>query len=285
MKTHPKRPRKVLRRGIYLLPSAFTISNILLGFYAVVSGLRGDFQKASVLVVLAGILDALDGRIARMTGTDSEFGKEFDSLADVLTFGGAPALLTYLWGLENLGRIGWLIPLYYLVCAATRLARFNVQTRSVDSRWFVGLPAPGAAASLCAVLFFASNGGLDGQSSGTDLALKGLVLTALVVVGTLMVPTFRYWSFKRIDLKRRWSYRIALPLAAGMIAVALHPPAFFLVLAVLYTASGPVSWLWSRLRAIHRRSGSHRAEAAGGEASPPHWPPRPPAPASPSKET
>lgn len=242
---HPQRPRKVLRRGIYLLPSAFTISNILFGFYALVCGLRGDFQKAALLVFLAGILDMLDGRIARLTGTDSEFGKQFDSLADVLTFGITPALLTYLWGLDQLGRIGWLVPLFYLVCGATRLARFNVQTRTVDSRWFVGLPVPAAAGGICSLLFFAPNREWKSWSTG-------VLVVALLIVGSLMVSTFRYWSFKRIDLKRRWSYRIALPLAAGIFTIAIHPPAFFLILAVLYTASGPVAWLWGRLRVVRR---------------------------------
>lgn len=262
METYPKPPRKVLRRGIYLLPSAFTISNILLGFYAVVSGLRGDFEKAALLVFLAGILDALDGRIARLTGTDSDFGKEFDSLADVLTFGATPALLTYLWGLRDLGRIGWLVPLYFLVCAATRLARFNVQTRSVDSRWFVGLPVPAAAAAICALLFFAPNREWKSWSTG-------VLLASLLVAGTLMVSTFRYWSFKRIDLKRRWSYRIALPLAGAILAVAIHPPAFFLVLAVSYAVSGPASWLWGKTRAIRSRTDTEtEAGAATGTSTP-----------------
>lgn len=233
--------RRGLRRGIYLLPSIFTISNILLGFYAVVLGLRGDFQRAVVMIFLAAVLDGLDGRIARLTNTDSDFGKEYDSLADVLTFGAAPALLTYLWGLDQLGRIGWLVPLYYLVCAATRLARFNVQTRKTDARWFVGLPVPAAAGAICALLFFAPEQGWKSWSSG-------VLLASLVAAGSLMVSTFRYWSFKRIDLRRRWSYRIALPLAAALFIILVHPPAFFLVLMVFYAASGPVSWLWGRLR-------------------------------------
>lgn len=240
---HP--PRRVLTRGIYLLPSAFTISNILLGFYAVVCGLRGDFQKAAILVLLAGVLDALDGRIARLTGTESDFGREYDSLADVLTFGATPALLTYLWGLSELGRIGWLVPLFYLVCAATRLARYNVQTTIVDARYFVGLPAPAAAGAISALLFFAPD-----REWKTWAA--AVLLVALVLLGGLMVSTFRYWSGKRIDLKRRWSYRVALPLAAAIFTIAVHPPAFFLVLAVLYTASGPASWLWGRLRSRFR---------------------------------
>ena len=228
-------------RRAYLLPSAFTIGNILLGFYAIVRGYRGDFQAASLLIFTAAVLDALDGRIARMTGTDSDFGREYDSLADVLTFGAAPALLAYLWGLEDYGRIGWLIPLYYLVCTATRLARFNVQTRVVDSRYFVGLPSPAAAGGLASILFFAPDVTWKAWSAS-------LLLLALVCLGTLEVSTFRYRSPKQLDLRRPLSYRVVLPIAAVLLVVAYHPPAVFLAMAVIYSLSGPVAWLIGRLR-------------------------------------
>jgi len=234
-------PRHRLRRGAYLLPSVFTIGNILLGFYAITLGLGGSFQHAAVMIFIAGILDALDGRIARLSGTASDFGREFDSLADVLTFGATPALLSYLWGLKDLGRIGWLVPLFFLVCSATRLARFNVQTRVVDSRFFVGLPAPAAAAGIVSILFFAP----DHQWRAWVTAL---LVVALLSLGGLMVSTFRYRSFKRVDLKRRWSYRAALPLALVLLVIAYHPPAAFFVVAALYTLSGPIAWLWGYLR-------------------------------------
>ena len=170
-----RRNRRRLRRGAYLLPSLFTIGNMLLGFYAVVMAFRGSrvvvteaadayFVRAALAVFIAGILDTLDGRIARMTGTDSEFGREYDSLADLFTFGAAPALMTHVWGLDSFGRIGWLVPLYYMVCTATRLARFNVQTKVLDSRYFVGLPSPAAAGSVCSLLFFVP--GPSGANSG-----------------------------------------------------------------------------------------------------------------------
>jgi CDP-diacylglycerol---serine O-phosphatidyltransferase len=261
-----------MRRGAYLLPSLFTIGNILLGFYAIVLGLRAytvltrltaprvvphdprldavfsDFQTAALLVFLAGILDAMDGRIARLTGTDSEFGKEYDSLADVFTFGVAPALLTHLWGLYEWGRIGWLIPFFYLVCTATRLARFNVQTRVVDSRFFVGLPAPAAAGSICSILFFAPD-------SEWREWMQVLMLVALTLIGTLMVSTFRYSSFKKLDLRRRWSFRAMLPFAAILGVIVYEWRATFLVIAVLFTLSGPVSYLTSRWRAHRGRPG------------------------------
>ena len=241
MKPRRQRVRKRLRRGIYMLPSLLTIGNILLGFYALICGMRGDFQRAALLIFAAALLDALDGRLARLTGTESDFGREFDSLADVLTFGATPAVLTYLWGLRDLGRIGWLVPLCYLVCTATRLARFNVQSKPVDSRYFVGLPAPAAACTLGSILFFAP--------TGPYWRWGALVLMlALLFLGGLMLSTFRYWSAKRIDLRQRWSYRMIFPVAAVLLVVLYHPPAIFLAVAVLYTLWAPALWLRNRWR-------------------------------------
>ncbi len=238
------RVRQRLRRGGFLLPSAFTVGNILLGFYAIVRGFRGDFQEAALLVFGAGVLDSLDGRIARLTGTESDFGREYDSLADVLTFGATPALLTFFWQLRFLGRIGWIIPLFFVVCAATRLARFNVQTKVVDGRFFVGLPVPAAASGICSMLFF-----MPRADAGPYEGLPALLMcAALLVLGTLMVSTFRYRSFKQIDLRQPWSYRWVLPLAAAVLVIAYHPPAFFLIVTLLYGLSGPVGWLVGRFR-------------------------------------
>ncbi|MEM7480232.1 MAG: CDP-diacylglycerol--serine O-phosphatidyltransferase [Acidobacteriota bacterium] len=234
--------------GMYLLPSAFTIGNMMLGFYAMILGFRGvtggapeEFRKAALMIFAAGILDTLDGRIARLTGTDSEFGKEYDSLADVLTFGVAPALLVYFWGLRDFGRAGWLIPLFFVVCAATRLARFNVQTKVVDSRFFVGLPVPAAAGTLCSVLFLAPQ-----PEWRPYLSLVHAI--GLVLVGSLMVSTFRYPSFKRVDLRKGRSYRTVLPLAAVILVAAIEPYAFFLAAAISYTLAGPLGWLVGRFR-------------------------------------
>lgn len=229
-----------LKRGIYLLPSLFTLGNIFLGFLAMVRGLRGDFHTAALLIFAAGILDSLDGRIARLTHTESDFGREFDSLADVLTFGNAPAWLAYWWGLKDLGRIGWLVPFFFLVCTATRLARFNVQTRAADSRFFVGLPSPAAAGAIASLLFLAP---IDGWTTWRN----GAMALSLLVVGSLMVSTFRYPSFKRIDLRQRRSYRLLLPLTALLLVVAYHPPAFFLSMAVIYTGYGPAAWVLGRI--------------------------------------
>jgi len=262
----PRPPREIprrLRRGAYLLPSLFTIGNMLLGFYAIVLGLRDkDFRTAALLVFIAAILDTLDGRIARMTGTESEFGKEYDSLADVITFGAAPALLCYLWGLRPFDRDAWLIPLFYMVCAATRLARFNVQTKVVDSRFFVGLPVPAAAGTICSILFFAPDNhprsqdlpvwmqGVDPE--GLRVWMQVLVATALLLIGVLMVSTFRYYSFKKFDLRKRWSFRALIPIAAIVLVAYYIPYAFFLALAVTYTVSAPLNWLIGRVRGGQR---------------------------------
>jgi CDP-diacylglycerol--serine O-phosphatidyltransferase len=247
-------PRPV-RRGAYMLPSLFTIGNILLGFYALVLGMRAaglipfdpaahprpGFDRAALLVFFAAILDALDGRIARMTGTESDFGKEYDSLADVFTFGVVPALLTYLWGLSEWGRVGWLVPFFFLVCTATRLARFNVQTKVVDSRFFVGLPTPAGAGTVCSILFFVPD-------ADWRQWMQVVTLMAMMVVGALMVSTFRYVSFKKLDMRRRWSYRAFVPIAAIILVIVFEPRATFLALAVLYTLSGPLAYLWGRVR-------------------------------------
>ncbi|HUF78651.1 MAG TPA: CDP-diacylglycerol--serine O-phosphatidyltransferase [Thermoanaerobaculia bacterium] len=260
-----ERRRRRLRRGAYLLPSLFTIGNMLLGFYAIVLAFRGSqilyleggdryFARAALLIFIAAILDTLDGRIARLTGTDSEFGREYDSLADLFTFGAAPALLTFFWDLQGLGRVGWLVPLYYMVCTATRLARFNVQTRIVDTRYFVGLPSPAAAGAVCSLLFYVP--AADGWREAWTL----FVLITLAVAGTLEVSTFRYWSPKQIDLRKRWSYRAALPLALIVLVVVLEPKAVFLVIGAVYALSGPVIWAVGRLR--------RKGAAPGGEPPP-----------------
>jgi CDP-diacylglycerol--serine O-phosphatidyltransferase len=239
------RRRRRLRRGVYLLPSAFTMGNIFLGFWAIVDGLRGEFGIAALAVFGAGLLDGVDGRIARLTGTESEFGKEFDSLADVITFGVTPALLAYLWGLQEFPRVGWLVPLYFVVCGATRLARFNVQTKVADSRYFAGLPIPAAAGTVVSVLFYYPD-------REWRTWLSAAVLVGMAIVGTLMVSTFRYRSFKKLDLRQRRSYRAVLPLALIVLLIALRPHLVLMIIALSYAASGPLEWAVQRLRGGHR---------------------------------
>ena len=253
MNDSQSKKRSPLRRGAYILPSLFTMGNIFLGFYAVVNGVRGDFGRAAVMLFIAGILDGLDGRIARLAGTESDFGREYDSLADVLTFGAAPAILTYLAvSTYEFGRLGWLVPLFYLVCTATRLARFNVQTPNLDSRYFVGLPTPAGAGAIGALLLFSVDRELP-------LLMGFPLLAANLLLGILMVSTFRYPSFKHFDLRRRWSYRMALPIAASLIVIGIDPPVFFLSFGILFVGWPPLAWLLERV-GLRRRSSSKAVE-------------------------
>jgi CDP-diacylglycerol--serine O-phosphatidyltransferase len=241
----PARPRaRGIRRGAYLLPSLFTMGNMVFGFYAIICGLeQKDFVKASLFILLAAALDSVDGRIARMTGTESDFGREFDSLADVITFGVAPGMLVYLWGLRELNPDTWLLSVFYMVCTATRLARFNVQTRVADGRYFVGLPSPWAALTICALLSFAPD-----YTGGVRLVMQIVLGAALVLIGALMVSTFRYNSFKKLDLRKRWSYRTLFPVAAVLLLFLFFRPWALLVITVLYTLSGPLATALARLR-------------------------------------
>jgi CDP-diacylglycerol---serine O-phosphatidyltransferase len=232
--------RARIRRGAYLLPSFFTVGNIFLGFFATILALNSRFELAGALIILAAVLDFLDGKIARMTGTESDFGREFDSLADVLTFGMAPALASWAWGLHELKRAGWLVPLFYVVCTATRLARFNVQTARHDNRYFVGLPSPAAAGTIASFLLVGI------EPDWRPWAVRAMT-AALVAVGVLMVSTFRFWSLKALDFRRRRSYRMALPIAAVIVLLAFWPEFFFPGFAVAYAASGPLGWLIGKL--------------------------------------
>jgi CDP-diacylglycerol--serine O-phosphatidyltransferase len=253
------------RRAAYLLPSLFTLGNMFFGFFAVICGVRGQFRLGTLLVAVAALLDSVDGRLARMTNTESEFGREYDSLADVLTFGATPALLTYFWGLRDFHPDAWLFCFFFTVCTATRLARFNVQHKVADSRYFVGLPAPAGAAMICSLLYFAPD-------AEWRTWVRALVAVALILVGMLMVSTFRYYSFKKFDLRQRLSYRILVPLAAIMLLLYYMPYALALTIAAVYTLSGPAMWLIAQLRGA-------RGGASGGR--PPAEPLDPAAPAEP----
>jgi len=237
---HTDGPRRRFRRGVYLLPSLMTLGNLFCGYACIVYALRGDYATAAPFVGIALVLDGLDGRIARMTGTSSAFGLEFDSLADVVSFGVAPAILTFSWGLAPLGRWGWAAGFVYLTATAMRLARFNIQGGG-DKRFFVGMPSP-AAATVPAATIFAYPAGLHNEQE----ALPALAL--MLVPAVLMVSTIRFRSFKTIDLRVRRSYTVLILLAAGFAAVFAHPAVVLVVVSYAYLVSAFVEIAVTRIR-------------------------------------
>src|SRR6185503_9572109 len=226
-RTLPAGRRRGFRRGIAILPSLFTTGNLFLGFWAMVRTLHGQYQEAAPLIGWAILLDLLDGRIARMTGTSSEFGGELDSLADVISFGVAPALLAYAWGFGSLPRVGWLAAFLFVVCGTLRLARFNVQRHVVDGRYFVGLPIPAAAAQVAAWVNFHTQ-----PLSGRAQAMPALAL--VITLSFLMVSTIRYHSFKKLDLRTPRSQITVVGIALALVLVGLEPALVLLVIATLY---------------------------------------------------
>ncbi len=235
-----ERRQRRFRRGVFILPSIFTLANLFCGYACVVYAIRYDFETAAPFVGFALVLDMLDGRIARMTGSATEFGLQFDSLADVVSFGVAPAVLMYLWGLEPLGRLGWAAGFVYVTAAAVRLARFNVQ-HVTDKRYFVGLPSPAAAAVLASTVYAYPTGiHIWGESIP--------VLTIVLMPALLMVSTIRFRSFKTIDLQARRSPTILILLAIFLAAIATHPKPVLAVLAYTYLLSAFVEMAVTRLR-------------------------------------
>lgn len=229
------------RRGAAILPSLFTTGNLFLGFWAIVRTVNGQYEEAAPLILWAIVLDMLDGRIARLTGTTSDFGGELDSLADVISFGVAPALLAYRWAFEAMPRAGWLAAFLFLVCGTLRLARFNVQRHVVDGRYFVGLPIPAAAGQVAAVVLMLPRQ-LEGRFEGM------LALMAVIALAFLMVSTLRYQSFKNLDLRRRRSYINVLGIALLFLLIALHPEWVLLGLMTLFVLSGPGGYLIGLVR-------------------------------------
>ena len=236
------RPRSRFRRGVYLLPSLFTMGNMFCGYICIVYAMRGDYESAAPFIGFAIVLDMLDGRIARMTGSASAFGVEFDSLADVVSFGLAPAILVYAWGLTPLGRIGLAAGFLFVSAAAMRLARFNIQTGTgLDKRYFVGMPSPAAAAVPAATVFAYPWGLYDYRAALPALAV-------VLVPAILMVSTIRFRSFKTFDLQSRRPYTVLLFIAAGMVAIWSHPRGVLVVMAYSYLASAFVGMAIARFR-------------------------------------
>jgi CDP-diacylglycerol---serine O-phosphatidyltransferase len=241
-------PRPPQRRGIYLLPNLFTTGALFAGFYAIVAAIDGNYERAGVAVFVAMVFDGLDGRVARWTSTESAFGKEYDSLSDMVSFGVAPAIVAYQWGVARIteygviwGRTGWLSAFFFAVAAALRLARFNTRA-AADKRFFEGLPSPSAAAIVAAFVWF--------SSEWREPGLIGLIVAFAVtmVAGALMVSRFRYYSFKDINLGGHIPFRYFVLVPLGFVLIAAKPPVMLFVLFGTYALSGPLWWLTQRMR-------------------------------------
>jgi CDP-diacylglycerol---serine O-phosphatidyltransferase len=258
-------PRHVgLRRGVYVLPTLFTVGNIFCGFWAVGEAFAGQlgnasdhFRTAAILIFAAAFCDALDGRIARLTNSTSEFGEQYDSLCDVVSFGFAPAFLAWRWGLGDLGKWGFFAAFVFLICGSMRLARFNIMVHRVDKRYFIGLPIPAGAGVVASIILWhpepITNGmpsdGFAGNASFVDRFPWELGWAALVVVvAFLMISTIRYRSFKDVDLKRRKSPIAILAIALVLALIAAEPAIGLALGTTVYAASGPVARLFRRKR-------------------------------------
>ena len=225
--------------GIFLLPNLFTSGALFCGFYAIIAGMQGDFYAGAVAILVAMIFDGLDGRVARMTQTSSAFGAQYDSLSDMVSFGLAPALLTFNWALTGLGKVGWVAAFVYAACAALRLARFNAQMESDDTTHFTGLASPAAAATAAGLVWMGQTHGWAGPALDW---VHALLLTAL---GFLMISRFPYSSFKSITFDRRVPFVRMLLVVAMLGLIALDPPLAIWGMSVIYALSGPLQYLRS----------------------------------------
>lgn len=233
-------PRRI--KGIYVLPNLITLAGLFGGFYAVVMAMNGRFDLATLGIFAAMVLDSLDGRVARLTRTQSAFGEQMDSLADMVSFGAAPALVAYEWALYDLGRWGWIAAFVYCACAALRLARFNVNTAVVDRRYFQGLPSPAAAALVAGFIWLAT----EFEVSPPDLVWPMFAL--MLYAGLTMVSNIPFYSFKDLNLKRSVPFVVIVLVALGIAVINIHPPLVLFGLIAGYAASGYVLYGWRKLR-------------------------------------
>ncbi len=240
----------VRRKGVYLLPNLFTTGALFGGFFAIISAMHGNFANAALAIFAAQVLDGFDGRVARMTNTQSAFGTEYDSLSDMVSFGLAPAIVLFSWGLEPLGKYGWAAAFVYVTCAALRLARFNTHVGEEDKRYFTGLASPPAATLMASGVWCGSE---------LELTIPISVFAALVTifVGLTMVSNLRYLSFKGLDANRRVPFVTLFIVLMVFIVVTIDPPRVLFAMAFVYALSGPLAWLWNL---VFKRSKSVEAD-------------------------
>lgn len=237
----PRKPRK----GIYVLPNLITLAALFGGFYSIVMAMNSRFDLAAVGILCAMVLDSLDGRVARLTNTQSAFGEQMDSLSDMVSFGAAPALIAYEWALRGLGRWGWIAAFVYCACAALRLARFNVNAGVVDKRFFQGLPSPAAAALVMGFLWLM----VEAEVKGGDVAWAMFAFT--LYAGLTMVTNVPFYSFKDMHMKRSVPFAVIVLIALGIAVINIHPPIVLFALFVLYGLSGYAVYGWRKVKGLH----------------------------------
>ena len=232
------------RKGIYILPNLFTLAALFGGFYAIVMAMNGRFDQAAIGVFCAMVLDSLDGRVARMTNTQSAFGEQMDSLSDMVSFGAAPALIAYVWALTSLGRWGWIGAFVYCACAALRLARFNVNTAVVDKRFFQGLPSPAAAALVAGFIWLMTDAGVNG------VEVRWVTFALMLYSGLTMVTNVPFYSFKDVSMKRSVPFVVIVLIALGIAVINIDPPRVVFGLFVIYGFSGYVVYGWRKAKGL-----------------------------------
>lgn len=241
--------KKVRHRGVYLLPNLFTTGALFGGFYAIVSAMNGSFTHAAIAIFVSMLLDGMDGRVARMTNTQSAFGEQYDSLADMVSFGVAPALVVFSWVLQDLGRWGWAAAFIYMACAALRLARFNTQIGVVDKKYFIGLASPAAASVIAGMVWV--------WSSAVPESPWGIVVAvATALTGLLMVSNFRYTSFKSLDFRGRVPFAFMLLVVLVFASLIIYQEQGILVIAILYALSAPATKGFRAVFGVQKKVGS-----------------------------
>lgn len=256
--------KKVRHRGVYLLPNLFTTAALFSGFYAIISAMHGRFEVAAIAILVAMVFDGLDGRVARLTNTSSAFGEQYDSLADMVSFGVAPALVVFNWGLADFGKVGWAAAFAFTACAALRLARFNTQIGTVDKSEFVGLASPSAAALIAAMVWV-------GHDVDVEWGIATAATLITILAALLMVSNVRYTSFKGIDFRGRVPFVAMLVVVLVFVVITIDPARVLLAMAACYAFSGPACWLWKRKNVLFKRrdakDSSTPVEAGDADAS------------------
>ncbi len=241
-----KRSKKTGKRGIYVLPNLFTTASLFGGFYAIVASIQGRYEAAAIAILISYVLDGLDGKVARFTNTTSQFGIEYDSLSDLVAFGVAPGILAFQWALGPFGRLGWLASFMYVTCGALRLARFNVQKSTVDSRYFRGLPIPAAAGFIASLVLFSNAIG------GLPESKHILVLALIYVLSFLMVSTISYPSFKNLELKKQKPFNALVAIILILMVIAYKPKIMIFSMLAIYLLSGPAVTIYRSQKKLAR---------------------------------